>query len=214
MRARMRKELVEHIPTEPGSFDLIVISAIPSDKNRLLVGKNLAEIGELWKIEPVDAMLRLLEEEQGNVSIVGHGMSPENVRMVLSHPLVMIGSDGLTMAPRGKLGQTRPHPRSYGTCPRVLGFYSREQKLFDLPTAMKKMTSMPANQIGIDNRGRIAKSMKADLVVFNAKTVKDLATFEEPHRYPQGIDYVIVNGVITVDHGKHTGARSGSVLRG
>jgi N-acyl-D-aspartate/D-glutamate deacylase len=214
MRARMRKELVEHIPTEPGSFDLIVISAIQSDKNRSLVGKNLAELGELWKMESVDAMLRLLEEEQGNVSIVGHGMSPENVRMVLSHPLVMIGSDGLTMAPRGKLGQTRPHPRSYGTCPRVLGYYSREQKLFDLPTAVKKMTSLPAAQIGLANRGRIAKSMKADLVVFNAASVKDLATFEEPHRYPQGIDYVIVNGVMTVDHGKHTGARSGSVLRG
>jgi N-acyl-D-amino-acid deacylase len=212
-RARMRKELVAHIPTEPGSFDLIVVSAVPSEKNRFTVGKNLAEIGEAWKLEPVDAMLRLMEEEQGSVSIVGHGMSPENVQMVLSHPLVMIGSDGYTMAPTGRAAQTRPHPRSYGAYPRVLGFYSREQKLFDLPTAVKKMTSMPAAQIGIHDRGRIAKSMKADLVLFNAQSVKDGATFEEPHRYPVGIEYVIVNGVPTVEKGKHNGARAGKVLR-
>lgn len=212
-RARMRTELVAHIPTEPGSFDLIVVSSVPSEKNRFTVGKNLSEIGEAWKLEAVDAMLRLLEEEQGNVSIVGHGMSPENVRTVLSHPLVMIGSDGLTMAPRGKLGQTRPHPRSYGTCPRILGYYSREQKIFDLPTAVKKMTSMPADQIGFKDRGRIAKTMKADLVLFNAGTVKDAATFEDPHRYPVGIEYVIVNGAVTVEKGKHNGARAGRVLR-
>ena len=212
-RGRMRKELVAHIPTEPGSFDLIVISAVPSEKNRPLVGKNLAEIGELWKVEAVDAMLRLMEEEEGSVSIVGHGMSPENVRTVLSHPLVMIGSDGYSMAPTGKAAQTRPHPRSYGAYPRVLGFYSREQRLFDLPTAVKKMTSMPASQIGIHDRGRIAKTMKADLVVFNADTVKDGATFEEPHRYPVGIDYVVVNGALTAEKGKHNGARAGKVLR-
>jgi N-acyl-D-amino-acid deacylase len=164
-------------------------------------------------MEAVDAMLRLMEEEQGSVSIVGHGMSPENVRTVLSHPLVMIGSDGLTMAPRGKLGESRPHPRSYGTYPRVLGYYSREQKIFDLPTAVKKMTSMPADQIGFKDRGRIAKTMKADLVLFNAATVKDVATFEEPHRYPVGIEYVVVNGSVTVEKSKHNGARAGRVLR-
>ena len=212
-RARMRKELVAHIPTEPGSFDLIVVAAVPSEKNRNLVGKNLSEIGEMWKLEAVDAMLRLMEEEQGSVSIVGHGMSAENVNRVLSHPLVMIGSDGSTMAPTGKAAETRPHPRSYGAYPRVLGYYSREQKLFDLPTAVKKMTSMPAAQIGIHDRGRIAKTMKADLVVFNAESVKDGATFEEPHRYPIGIDYVIVNGEVTVEKGKHKGARAGKVLR-
>ena len=212
-RARMRKELVAHIPTEPGSFDLIVVSSVPSEKNRLLVGKNLAEIGETWKMEAVDAMLRLLEEEEGSVSIVGHGMSPENVRLVLSHPLVMIGSDGSTMAPRGKMGETRPHPRSYGAYPRVLGHYCREQKLFELPVAIKKMTSMPADQIGFQDRGRIAKSMKADLVLFNAATIKDGATFEEPHQYPTGIDYVIVNGVVAVEKGKENGARAGRVLR-
>lgn len=212
-RLRMRNELIAHIPTEPGSFDLIVVSSVPSEKNRFTVGKNLAEIGEGWKMEPVDAMLRLLEEEEGSVSIVGHGMSPENVRLVLSHPLVMIGSDGSTMAPRGKAGETRPHPRSYGAYPRVLGYYCREQKLFDLPTAVKKMTSMPADQIGIHDRGRIARSMKADLVLFNASNIKDGATFENPHQYPSGIDSVIVNGILTVEKGKHSNARAGRVLR-
>ncbi len=212
-RARIRSELIKHIPNEPGSFDLIVVSSVVSQKNRSTIGRNLSELGEMWKMEAVDAMLRLLEEEEASVSIVGHGMSPENVRAVLSHPLVMIGSDGSTMAPRGKLGETRPHPRSYGTAPRVLGTYCREQKLFDITTAVKKMTGMPAHQISIRDRGRIAKNLKADIVIFNAETVKDTASFEAPHRYPTGIEYVLVDGVVVVDQGKHTGARPGKVLR-
>jgi N-acyl-D-amino-acid deacylase len=212
-RKRIREELVSHIPDEPGGFELIYVSSLQTEKNHFAVGKNIVEIGEYWKIEPVDAALRLLEEEETNVSIVGHGMSPENVKLVLSNPLVMIGSDGVTMAPRGKAAKTRPHPRSYGTYPRVLGYYCREQHIFDLPAAVKKMTSMPSIQMGLKDRGRIAKSMKADLVVFDSQKIKDIATFEDPHRYPEGIAYVLVNGVVTVDHGKHTGARAGRVLR-
>ncbi len=214
LRAQIRKEAENYIRNlEPGDYDLIVISSLSTEKNRPLVGKNVAEIASIWKMEPADALLRLLEEEEGDASYIGHAMSPENVEMVMSHPLVMIGSDGYAMAPTGKATQSRPHPRSYGAYPRVLAQYWRERKIFDLPTAIKKMTSMPADQMGIPDRGRIAKGKKADLVVFDSNTVKDEATFENPQRYPDGISYVLVNGAFVIEKGKHNGARPGRVLR-
>jgi N-acyl-D-amino-acid deacylase len=161
----------------------------------------------------VDALLRLLEEEDASVGYIGHGMSPENVEMVLRHPLVMIGSDGSTMAPVGKAAESRPHPRSYGAFARVLSHYSRERALFDLPAAVRKMTSMPADQIGLRDRGRIARGARADIVVFDAARVKDEATFIDPHRYPAGIRHVLVNGTLVVEAGAHTGARPGRGLR-
>ncbi len=211
-RARIREEVAVRLASDPGDYDLVVIARLHTEKNLALVGKNLVEIGEGWKVEPLDALLRLLEEE-GSVSFVGHGMSAANVEMVLAHPLVMIGSDGTSMAPVGRAAQSRPHPRSYGTYPRVLGHYVRERGLFDLPTAVKKMTSMPADQVGLADRGRIARGQKADLVVFNAATVTDEASFEDPHRYPVGIRHVLVNGALVVEQGRHTGARPGRVLR-
>ena len=117
------------------------------------------------------------------------------------------------MAPKGKVAEARPHPRSYGTCHRVLGHYVRERKLFDLSTAVKKMTSMPAEKLRLTDRGRIARGMKADLVVFDGALVRDTATFEDPHQYPHGIKHVLVNGTLVVENGKHTGARPGRVLR-
>jgi len=125
----------------------------------------------------------------------------------------MIGSDGYSMAPVGDAARSRPHPRSYGTFPRVLGHYCRDRGLFDLPTAIKKMTSMPADQMGISDRGRLARGMMADLVVFDPGTVRDEATFDDPHRYPIGIRDVLVNGTFVVEGGEHTGARPGGVLR-
>ena len=145
--------------------------------------------------------------------MIGHGMSQENVEMVLSHPLVMIGSDGASIAPTGKAAETRPHPRLYGCCPRVLSHYCRERGIFDLPTAVRKMTGTPADQAGIGDRGRIARGKKADIAVFNAATVKDEATFDDPHQYASGISYVVVNGQVVVENGEHTGARPGRVLR-
>jgi N-acyl-D-amino-acid deacylase len=212
-RDRIRKEVDPHIRyNEPGGYDLIVISNV-SEKNQVCIGKNLVEIAEMWKVEPVDAYLRLLEEEEGSVGYVGHGMSPENVKIVLSHPLVMISSDGYSIAPTGKVAQTKPHPRSYGTYPRALGYYSREEHLFDLPTVIKKITSMPADQCAIGDRGRLGRGKKADIVAFDAATVKDVATYEDPHRYPVGIVHVVVNGVPVVANGNHTGTTPGRILR-
>ncbi|MCK5651576.1 MAG: amidohydrolase family protein, partial [Gemmatimonadetes bacterium] len=194
-------------------FGLIVIASTKTEQNRHVVGMSVEEIAEAWGVEPVDAALRLVSEEEGTVSMIGHGMSPSNVEMVLSHPLVMIGSDGASIAPTGKAAETRPHPRLYGTCPRVLSYYTRDRGIFDLPTAVRKMTGTPADQAGIGDRGRIARGKKADLVVFNAADVKDEATFDDPHQYPTGIEYVVVNGRLVIENGQHTGARPGRVLR-
>lgn len=212
-RERIRREVEAQMALELGDYALIVIASVRTPKNQAIIGRNMSEIARSWDLQPVDAVLRLLEEEDGSVSIIGHGMSPENVERVLRHPLVMIGSDGRSMAPVGRAATTRPHPRSYGAFARVLGYYTRERKLFDLPEAVKKMTSMPADQIGLRDRGRIARGLKADLVAFDAATVKDEATFDTPHRYASGIPHVLVNGVAVVEAGKHTGATPGKALR-
>jgi N-acyl-D-amino-acid deacylase len=211
-RRRIRDALGVRVRQDPGDFDLIVISSLRSEENRGVIGKDVETIAGEWDLDPVDALLKLMEEE-GSVGFIGHGMSQDNVDQVLSHPLVMIGSDGSSMAPRGDAARSRPHPRSYGTFARVLGHYSRDRAIFDLPTAVRKMTSMPADQIGISDRGRVARGMKADLVVFDAEGVGDTATFDDPHRYAEGIRHVLVNGVQVVEEGAHTGARPGEVLR-
>jgi N-acyl-D-amino-acid deacylase len=213
-RERIRREVDDYVRNgDPGDYELIVIAGVRSETNRRLVGQNLAAVAATWSVDPAEALLRLVQEEETAVSYVGHGMSPENVERVLRHPLVMIGSDGHAMAPRGKAAQGRPHPRSYGTCARVLGFYALERQLFDLPTAVRKMTSLPADQIGLPDRGRIARGKKADLVAFDERTIKDTASFESPHRYPVGIEWVAVNGSFVVEKGAPTSARPGRVLR-
>jgi N-acyl-D-amino-acid deacylase len=213
-RARIRAEVEDYVVNrDPGDFALVVISSVRSVKNRRFVGRNLEEVAAALGVAPAEALLRLVDEEDAAVSYVGHGMSAENVERVLGHPLVMIGSDGSAMAPTGRAAESRPHPRSYGAFARVLGHYVRERRLFDLPTAVRKMTSQPADQIGLRDRGRLLPGKRADVVVFDAARVEDTASFEAPHRYPSGIVHVLVNGVLVVEAGAHTGARPGRALR-
>jgi N-acyl-D-amino-acid deacylase len=213
-RARIRAEVEDYVVNrDPGDFALVVISSVRSVKNRRFVGRNLEEVAAALGVAPAEALLRLVDEEDAAVSYVGHGMSAENVERVLGHPLVMIGSDGSAMAPTGRAAESRPHPRSYGAFARVLGHYVRERRLFDLPTAVRKMTSQPADQIGLRDRGRLLPGKRADVVVFDAARVEDTASFEAPHRYPSGIVHVLVNGVFVVEAGAHTGARPGRALR-
>ncbi len=212
-RQRMRREVEDQMARELGDYALIVIARVKTPANQRFVGKNIKEVALEWGVEPVDAVLRLIEQEEGSVSIIGHGMSPENVEMVLRDPLVMLGSDGSAMAPVGRAAQARPHPRSYGAFARLLAYYVRERRAIDLAQAVRKMTSMPADQMGLADRGRIARGKKADLVVFDPARVKDEATFEQPHQYASGIPHVLVNGVAVVDNGRHTGAKPGRALR-
>ena len=141
-------------------------------------------------------------------------MSDENTELVLKHPLVMLCSDGSSLAPYGPLSRGIPHPRNYCAFPRFLSLYVREKKLLSLPEAIKKMTSMSAAKMGLGDRGSIKKGYFADLVVFDSQAISDQATYTEPEQYPVGIDYVIVNGKIVVDHGEHTGELPGKVLNG
>ena len=213
-RERIRREVDDYVRNgDPGEYELIVIARVATEGNRRFVGKNMAEVAASWGVDPSEALVRLVDEEGTMVSYVGHGMSPENVERVLRHPLVMIGSDGHALAPVGRALETRPHPRSYGCYPRVLGYYVRDRKVLDLETAVRKSTSMPADQAGLADRGRIARGKKADLVVFDAARIADVATFEKPQEFPVGITQVLVNGVFVVEGGTATPARPGRVLR-
>ena len=212
-RTRIRREVDEQMARELGDYALIVIASVRTPANQGVVGRNIVEIARAWGVDPVDAVLRLIEEEAGSVQIIGHGMSPENVERVLRHSLVMVGSDGSSMTPVGRAASTRPHPRSYGAFARILAYYVRDRGILTLPQAIRKMTSMPADQIGLTDRGRIARGKKADLVVFDAGRVKDEATFDQPHQYASGMPHVMVNGVLVVEAGRHTGAKPGRALR-
>lgn len=214
-RARIREYVQSHVAAEPGGFDLIVISSVKTEAAQALVGKDLKSIAAAMSStnDPAELLLRLVETEDGDVGFIGYGMSEENVEAVLRHPLVMVASDGRSMAPTGRAARTRPHPRSYGCFARVLSRYVRERKALDLGTAIRKMTSMPADQVGLKDRGRIARGMKADLVLFDPAGIRDEASFETPHRFASGVAAVFVNGVAVAEAGQPTGARPGRVLR-
>ena len=170
-------------------------------------GMTLAEIARRMGLPLREAGLRLLQQEENAVVVVGFAMSEEDVQRVMRYEQAMFGSDGIP-SPTGK-----PHPRLYGTFPRVLGRYVREQRLLPLEEAVRKMTSLPARKHHLRERGEVRPGFFADLCLFDPETVIDRATYEEPRQYPEGIPYVIVNGALVVDGGAHTGARPGRVLR-
>ena len=140
-------------------------------------------------------------------------MDEQDVRFVMRHPLSMFGTDGFGLAPNGVLAEGQPHPRCYGTYPRILGHYVRDQQVLGLEEAVRKASFLPAERLGLATRGRVQTGAEADLVVFDPETIEDTATYEQPHRFPRGIDYVLVGGQIAVDHGLVTSARAGKVLR-
>ncbi len=177
-------------------------------------GRKLGDLAAERGLEPYALVLMLLEENRGSVGTIGFGMSEENVEELLAHPLGMVCSDGSNYAPYGHLAQSSPHPRSYGTFPRLLGHYVRERRVLSLEEAIRKVTSAPADRMRLEGRGRIAVGAFADLVAFDPDTVIDRATFEEPHQYPAGVPHVIVNGVVTIRDGEQTGKRGGRGIRG
>ncbi|MEM3926991.1 MAG: D-aminoacylase [Desulfurococcaceae archaeon] len=173
-------------------------------------GMRLSQIAEKLGIDPVEVMVKLLIEDELLTEIVGFTISPTDVESVISHPLVAIGSDGSIY----RKGMGKPHPRSYGTFPRVIAKFVREKKVISLPEAIRKMTLLPARKLGIWDRGLIRPGFKADLVIFDYYAINDTATYNNPHSYPTGIKWVIVNGEIVAENGKVlTSARPGSVLR-
>jgi N-acyl-D-amino-acid deacylase len=196
--------------TRPREWDKVLIAYSPN--NPELEGLTVADIAAQRGTPPAETVLDVLLETEARISEIHFGMSEENLRMVLRHPAVMVGSDGSARAPEGPTGEGKPHPRGYGTFPRVLGKYAREEKVLTLPEAVRKMTGMPAERLGLSDRGRLAEGMKADLVLFDPDTVRDRATYIDPHQYPAGIPYVWVNGQLVIGPEGHTGALPGQVL--
>lgn len=191
----------------------VVVTSCKQESNKVYIGKNLEECSSLSSKGVWDFIRDLLIEENVSVSIIGFAMTEDNVKLFLSHRLGMPASDGSVYSPHGVLGNTMPHPRSYGTFPRFLGKYCRDQKIISLQEAVKKCTSLPASRIGLKERGSLIPGYFADIVVFDPLKIEDKATFDNPHRFAEGICDVFVNGVWSVSNGKATGEMGGGVLK-
>ncbi|HEY6290439.1 MAG TPA: D-aminoacylase [Terriglobia bacterium] len=196
-----------------GGWHGVMLASCRRPENKQYEGKRMDEVAALMGKDPVDALCDLLIAEQATPMAIYFSMSEADVELAMKQPWVGIGSDGAAVNPSMTF-MGRPHPRFYGTFPRVLAVYVREKQVLTLPDAVRKMTSLPAQIIGLQDRGLLRPGMAADLVIFDPRTVKDRATFEDPSQYPAGIPYVIVNGVVVIDQGEHTGAKPGRVLRG
>ena len=189
------------------------VATTDESPNRRYEGMRVAEAARAAGKDPFDFVFDLLVDTRGSVSCVYFIMSEDDVKLAMRQPWVAIGSDGSALSIEGPLRSGVPHPRNFGTFPRVLGKYVRDEKVIPLEEAIRKMTSLPAATLNLPDRGTIATGKWADLVIFDPATVRDTATFENPFSYPQGIDTVIVNGQVVLDEGTHTGTKPGQVLR-
>ena len=219
-RARIRKDM--ETPSKewdnewqeiPGP-ESVLIGVVQSPKLLSLQGKTLAEVAKIWGKDPMDALFDLLIEDKAFTSVAVFGMSEPDVALALQQPWVSIDNDSSGSSPDGILGQEHPHPRAYGTFPRILRKYVREEKGLTLEDAIRKFSALPAQRMRLTDRGVLKEGMWADIVIFDPATIHDVATFENPNQLSQGMDYVLVNGTPVIDGGKMTGARPGKVLRG
>jgi len=207
-RARIREEVIAR--REGMEWGEVMISSCPPQPS--CEGLTIDQLARERGNEPVDAALDLLQEAEAQVSMIQFSMSEENLREVLRQPWVMIGSDGSSLAPYGEMGKGKRHPRSYGTFVRVLGKYVRQEGLLSWEEAVRKMAALPAQKLGLDDRGLLEVGRKADIVLFDPDSVGDQATFIEPYQYPTGVEYVLVNGQVVIERGEHTDALPGQVL--
>ena len=213
-RARLIREMREESPDQASmpEVDIWDVTQIARCKNHPdLEGKTVSEIAQTKHMDAFELVFDLLIDDAA-ISIVGFHMCEDDVCTVLRHPVSMIGTDASAVAPYGVLGKGKPHPRSYGTFPRVLGKYVREERVLTLENAIRKMTSLPAQKLGLRDRGIIREGMRADITIFNPETITDRATYQNPHQYPDGVEYVIVNGKIAVGEREHTGVLAGRVM--
>jgi len=193
--------------------EAVMIGVAQNPKLVPLQGKRLSEIAKLWNKEPMDALFDfLIEDPFADVAVFG--MSQPDVTLALQQPWVAIDNDSSGTSPAGILGQEHPHPRAYGTFPRILRKYVREDKALTLEDAIRKFSALPAQRLRLTDRGVLKAGMWADVVVFDVATVRDLATFDNPNQLSEGMEYVLVNGAPVIEQGKMTGALPGKVLRG
>jgi len=218
-RDRIRKDMLNPASSWDNEWqeipgpEAVMIGVVQNPKMLPLQGKRLSEIAKMWNKDPIDALFDFLIEDP-SAGVAVFGMSQPDVTLALQQPWVSIDNDSSGTSPDGLLGQEHPHPRAYGTFPRILSKYVREDKALSLPDAIRKMTALPAQRLRLTDRGVLKAGLWADVVIFDPATIRDLATFDNPNQLSEGMEYVLVNGVPVIDHAKMTGALPGKVLRG
>ncbi|MBZ5593135.1 MAG: D-aminoacylase [Acidobacteriia bacterium] len=219
-RGRIRKDMETPSTTWDNEWkeipgpEAILLCVVKNPKLLPLQGKTIAEIAKLWNKDPIDTIFDILIEDDASTDVAVFGMSEPDVRLALEQPWVSVCNDSQGSAPDGVLGQEHPHPRAYGTFPRILRKYVREEGALTLSDAIRKFSALPASRLRLTDRGVIKTGMWADIVVFNPDTITDLATFERPNQLSEGMQYVLVNGVPVIEHGHMTNALPGKVIRG
>ncbi|UCD44120.1 MAG: amidohydrolase family protein [Candidatus Bathyarchaeota archaeon] len=207
-REEDRRKVVEDLTNRGrGSewgWENVLVTSVATEANKPLEGMTLEDIAKALGKTVFEALFDVILEEDNAATMVSFSMSEDDVKTVMGSPLQMVCTDGVVLG--------KPHPRVYGSFPRVLGRYVREG-ILGLEEAVRKMTSLPAQRFGLHDRGLLRPGMCADITIFNPDTITDTATYEDPVQYPKGVEYVIVNGKITVESGEHTGIRAGRVLR-
>jgi N-acyl-D-amino-acid deacylase len=213
-RARILADLRSETPSGTGANltpDDILVASCRTDRS--LDGKTIAQIAAARRADPYETVCDVLLANECDIGAIYFSMSEDDIRTVMRHPLMMVGSDSTSTVIGGKTAEGKPHPRTYGTFARILGRYVREEGVLSLEEAIVRMTSRPAAKLGLADRGTIAVGKKADLVLFSAERVRETATYQNPHQYAEGVEVVVLNGRVAVDGGEHTGALAGRVLR-
>jgi N-acyl-D-amino-acid deacylase len=204
----------ENLYLGAGSPDNILLCAFKSDRLKPLTGKTLAAVAKMRGKDPIDTAMDLVAEDESRIGTIYFIMSEENVKKELKKPWISFGSDEASQAPEGPFLKSNPHPRAYGCFARVLGKYCRDEKILSMPEAVRRLSALPATNLGLDHRGMLKEGMFADVVVFDPATITDHATFEKPHQYATGVKHVFVNGVQVIKDDEHTGAKPGRALSG
>ena len=223
LKARLTSEIENGIPgvnwynhyTATGSWEGMLLVSFSNPAYKRFEGKRMNQVIDDLKLPPIDTLFKVLIDNRGSVPTVYFHHSEEDMRKALASPFVSISSDGTAVTTEGPLAAGHPHPRYYGTFPRVLGRYVRDEKVLSLEEAIRKMTSANASKVRLWDRGLLRAGMMADVTVFDAGKIIDHSTFEKPHQYSTGVEYVIVNGTVVLDRGgHHTGARPGGIVFG
>jgi N-acyl-D-amino-acid deacylase len=204
----------ENMYLAAGGPEHILLVGFKSENLKPLTGKTLAEAAKMRGKDPIDTAMDLIAEDESRIGTIYFIISEENIRKELSKPWISFGSDEASQAPEGVFLKSNPHPRAYGNFARVLGKYVRDEKVIPLTEAVRRLSALPATNLGLDHRGFIEKGMFADVVVFDPATISDRATFEKPHQYAIGVKHVFVNGAQVIKDGEHTGAKPGRALWG
>jgi N-acyl-D-amino-acid deacylase len=197
-----------------GSPDRLLLASFKTEKLKPLTGKTLAEVAKMRGKDPVETIMDLVLEDRSRIGTIYFLMSEENIKKQIRQPWVSFGSDAASIAPEGVYLKSSAHPRAYGNFARLLGKYVRDEKVISLAEAVRRLSGLPATNLGLEERGFLKPGMFADVIVFDPQTIADRATFANPHQYAVGVRHVFVNGVQVLKDGEHTGAKPGRALWG